>query len=184
MKESLTETTRRRIRFCRALAAVLLGVALGACAVGTRLDTGTARPNEVTGTFSVYLYGCRYPSDIETMALLVDQTTPYPFDLVVLPASYRTKTGLAGPDALSEAAAFVQCGIYATGAHVLRSISDPAGKTIAFEIKPLYPRLEMGAEEVLFSDYFLRDDRVRAYFKLNPQVERIRNFDVRSTGDR
>jgi hypothetical protein len=158
-------------------------VFLDGCAVGARLDTRIAQPADISGTYTVYLHGCRYPSDIETMALLVDTAGPYPVDLIAPPASYRKTEPLAGPEALATAAKFVQCGIYATGVHVLRGIADPAGKVIAFEVKPLYPPLEMGAEEVLYSDYFLRDGRVRAFFQLAPQVERVRRHDIPSSGD-
>ena len=177
---TMTQSDRRLFKM---LTRLLLLLVLGGCAVGPRLDTSVARAADVTGTFTVYLLGCRYPSDIETMALLVDQDGQYPVDIIAPPAAYRKTGPVTGREALATAVKFVQCGIYATGTHVLRGISDPAGKVIAFEVKPLYRPIEMGAEEVLSSDYFLRDGRVRAFFQLVPQVERMRRLDIPSSGD-
>jgi hypothetical protein len=166
------------------LALMLLFALLPACVAGTSLKTVQAVPNEADGTFTLYLHGCRYPSDIENIAILVDAASPYRFELFALPAAYKVKTGLAGSEAAAEAQKFIRCSIYDAGQSVMRRIVDPSGRTLAFELKPIYARLEMGAEEVLLSDYVLRDGQVRVYLRLDPNVERMRRHDVPAMGDK
>jgi hypothetical protein len=173
-------TFRACLRPCIAALALLV---LASCAAGARLDTVAADPRDAEGTFTLYLHGCRYFNDIENMALLADSTAPYRFDLFASPTVYRTKTGVAGSDAVAEARAFFRCNINDTGRILMRRIVGPSGRTIAFELKPLYTSLEMGADEVLLSDYFLHGNEVRVHFRLDPDVERMQRFDIPGLAD-
>jgi hypothetical protein len=154
------------------LTTILVLTLLAGCSFGTRLQTDTALPGEVSGTYRLYLYGCRYPSDVEIMALLVDQTAPYRFDLFVPDDSYRIKENMPGTTALTEADTFIRCSHHTIWMTAFRKITDPAGKTIAFELKPLYFPLDVGAAEVLLTDYSLRNGTVRTYIRLDPVYER------------
>lgn len=164
----------------RVLAAILVLLAISAlsCISGTRLRSVAARPGDAQGTYTVLLHGCRYGNDLETMALLVDRTSPYRFRIVDLPSSTKTLPSLTADQAAKEAEAFIRCSIYNRGKILFRRILDPLGETIAFEVKPLYSRIEMGAEEVVLSDYFLHGDEVRVYLRLDPAVEREQQLDI------
>ena len=168
----------------RLLASATMLALLCSCMAGIRLRTSEARPDDAGGTYTVYFQGCRYSNDIETMALLVDASAPYRIDLVTLPTSYRVRTGLEGAAAMHEAKVFIRCSIYDTGRSLVRRIVDPSGRTIAYEVKPLYSPLELGADEVLLTDYVLHDGLVRVYLRLDPRVERMRQFDRPGRGDK
>jgi len=172
----------QRLRLALILALGLLMTA--GCATGTRLRTASAPLSEADGTFSVLLHGCRYGNDIENIALLVKEDSPYRFRIIDLPTSTRTLPGQSAEQAMREASAFIQCTIYDTGNSVFRKIIGPSGATVAFELKPLFSRLEMGAEEVLESSYFLHGDEVRVYLRLDPIVERFQRMDIDVDDDR
>lgn len=173
---SLPERRAARIRPWIPASALVL---LLACSAGSlRLSTGPARPADMAGTYRLYLYGCRSSADIENMALLVNESSPHRFRLFTLDTAYRVRHGLSGANALDEADRFIRCSIYDTGASVLRTVLDPDGNVAAFELKPLYLWSEMGKDEVLQTDYFLRNGTITVYITLDPQVERIRKYDI------
>ena len=154
-------------------AAVVLAVTvLSGCSFGIPLRTDAALPADASGTYRLYLYGCHYAADIEDMALLVDESAPYRFDLFVLDTSYRVEEHLAGPDALAKANTFVRCSTERVWLTAFRRIIDPAGKTIAFELKPLYDPVRMGLDEVLVSNYTLKDGTVTVFIRRNPLMRR------------
>jgi hypothetical protein len=155
---------------------ILVLALLAGCSFGTRLQTDTALPDEVSGTYRLYLYGCRYPSDVEIMALLADQSAPYRFDLFVPDDSYRIKEDMPGKVALNEAETFIRCSHHTMWMTAFRRVVDPAGKTIAFELKPLYFPHDVGTAEVLLTNYSLRDDIVTTYIRLDPAYERMLSF--------
>ena len=158
----------------RALGAVvvLAVTVLSGCSYGTPLRTDVALPADATGTYRLYLYGCHYAADIEDMALLVDESSPYRFNLFVLNTSYRIEENLSGKDALAKADAFIRCSTERVWLTVFRRIVDPAGKTIAFELKPLYDPIRMGLDEVLVTNYALKDGIVTVYIRRNPLMRR------------
>jgi hypothetical protein len=163
------------LRLQRAAIPVTIIIALAllaGCTFGTRLQTDAALPAEASGTYRLYLYGCRYPTDVEIMALLVDQTAPYRFDLFVPDDSYRIKEDLPGKAALTEADKFIRCSHHTLWTTAFRRIVDPAGRIIAFELKPLYFPHDVGVAEVLLTDYSLRNGTVRTYIRLDPVYER------------
>jgi hypothetical protein len=167
--------TRGRVRAGAAAAGLLLLSLLCACTMGTRLETESAMPADAKGTYRLYLYGCRYPEDVEVMALLVDQTSPYPFDLYVLDTSYRVKQDLSGPAALAEAEKFIQCSLHDVWMTAFRRVIDPSGRTVAFEMKPLYFPHDVGKDEALLSSYSLKNGTVTVYLSLDPLVEKRMN---------
>lgn len=153
-------------------AALLSAALLSGCSFGTPLRADSALPAEATGSYRLYLYGCHYAADIENMALLVDESAPYRFNLYVLNTSYRTQENRSGPDALSEANTFIRCSTETVWKTVFRRITDPAGRTIAFEVKPLYDPLRRGTDEVLVTNYALQDGTVTVYIRRNPLMRR------------
>jgi len=169
MLHTLKNSFSRLLLIAVAVAASLLGTA---CSIGTRITAVTAQPSDASGTYSLYLYGCRYADDVENMALLVDESAPYRIDLFVPDTGYRVKKGLSGRTAFAKAEAFVRCGIHDLWMTAFRKVADPSGRTIAFEVKPLYVPNDVGTDEALISSYVLRDDTVTVYLRLDPAVER------------
>ena len=150
----------------------LLALTLQACAIGKQLATTSADPAELTGTYTLLLYGCHYPDDIKNLALLLDEKSTYPVEIYDLPTSYQVKKGVAGPQALADAEAFVRCSMRLLSGTQLRRIIDDTGGTIGYEVRPLYSPLEFGRLDVLHVSYSLQEGTVRTYIRLDPDVER------------
>lgn len=154
-----------------ALIAVLVIAFPGSPAAGNSLTTKGANVSELSGNFTVILYGGRYYKDIETVAFLVPEGMQYTFEPYAPEFDYRTVKGIPAKDAFELAGRFV-------GAHYafLRSqmskVLDGSGKVIGFELRPLYTPLAFGVEDVLDIDYSIRDSKVRVYVRLKPEVDR------------
>ena len=150
----------------------LLALTLQACAPGRQLATSPADAAELKGTYTLLLYGCHYPEDIKNLAVLVDEGSRYPVEIYDTPTSYQVKKGMPGPQALKEAESFVRCSIRRVSETQLRRITDDAGGTIGYEVRPLYFWLEFGRTDVLLVSYSLQNGTVRTYIRLDPDVER------------
>jgi hypothetical protein len=158
---------------------------LQGCIAGTQLIPRSADPAGVKGTYTLLLYGCRYPDDIENMAVLVDEAGPYPVELYAPGFMYKTKKDLPASQALAEAETFITCGFHKTWQSQFRKIPDAAGRTIGYEMKPLYVPWELGTPEVLLSSYTLKDGKVFIYLRLHPSLDKQRDSggDGRNSSD-
>ncbi len=150
----------------------LLAFLLQACGAGKQLTTGSADPAALKGAYTLLLYGCHYPDDIKNLAVLLEDGSRYPVEIYDTPTSYQVKKGLTGPQAFKEADSFVRCSVRHATQTQLRRIIDDAGGTIGYEVRPLYSPLEFGRSDVLFVSYSLRNGTVRAYIRLDPDLER------------
>jgi len=155
------------------LAAMLLAVSmLQGCTFGTQLRTETADPKTITGTYDLMMYGCRYPTDYEKAAFLISSRSRYPVTLFVSDTSQKATKGLQAEKALSEAEAFVRCGVHTVeGTRVLR-ILDEGGGTIGYEVLARYPLTDAVGIDPLLVNYSLKDGKVTVYIQLSPDAER------------
>lgn len=155
-----------------AVAILILVPALAGCIAGIHLTTSPAEPAAVTGTYTLLLYGCHYPDDVTNVAILVSDSSKYPFEIYDLDTSYKTVKDVPAQQALGEANSFLRCTTYRIWQTELRRIPDDSGGTIGYEVRPLYFPLEFGQPDILLISYSLRDGKVRAYIKLEPDVKR------------
>ncbi len=162
----------KKIGLAMVIGIVLLAGAFSAAyAMGKPLITEEVQVSEVTGNFTVILYGGRYYKDIETVAFLIPEKSLYPFEPYAPEFDYRIVKGAGAKAAFEIAEQFV-------GAHYafLRSqvskIVDENGKLIGYEVRPLYTPLAFGVEDVLDISYSIKDGRVRAYVSLKPEIEK------------
>ena len=146
------------------IAAVLQGCS------GMQLAPKFADTAEINGTYKLILFGCNYADDIQNMAILIDEKSQYLVDIYALDEMYKVKKDLSASQALSEAKTFISCSTHTVWQTVLRRIADKDGKTIAYELKPLYRSWEFGIPEVLLSSYSLKNGKVTAYIRLEPSV--------------
>jgi hypothetical protein len=146
---------------------------------GTHLKTAPARPQDVTGTYRLLLYGCRYPDDLENVAILEREGGPYPIEIYAAATRYKIKSGLTAIEALREAGKFVTCSVHYQDSR-MSGISDPAGALIGYEVRPLYSPIRFGMYDVLNIQYVMRDGKVVVYIKLDPMVE----MELRDEGGR
>jgi hypothetical protein len=157
------------------IACLVVAWMLQGCITGAQLTPKSVDPTVVEGTYTVFFYGCRYPDDIENMAILVDETGPYPVQLYAPGFMYKEKKGLPAAQALAEAKAFITCSAYKVWQSQFRRIPDTADRTIGYEVKPLYVPWEVGVSEALLSSYTAKDGKVVIYIRLDPTLETQRN---------
>jgi len=169
---------------CGASFALLIALfVLQGCALGRQLQTQTADPRSIGGTYDLILYGCRFPNDYEHAAFLVSPDSKYPVNLFVPDTSYKVKKGLQAEKALEEAEAFVRCGVNTVTETRVHRIPDDSGGTIGYEILPRYPSTGESGSDPLWVSYSLKDGTVTVYIRLFPDVERkINLMDVPGAG--
>ncbi len=163
----------------RVVLILVLAAVLQACVPSKRLMTSAAGPSDLQGTYTLMLYGCHYSDQINNIAILVDETSKYPVEIYDINTSYKVKKGVLPQQALAEADSFVRCSTYRLWQTQLRRIQDDSGGTIGFEVRPLYIPYEFGLPDVLQINYFLRENTVRVYIKLDPDVQRA----IEASGD-
>jgi len=157
------------------LCAVLL---LSSCMGGKRLDIRGAVPADLQGTYTLILYGCRYPSDLENLAILYPEGGPITFEMFTLKTAYKVKKGLPADEALNQAGQFLTCSIDYWQTQ-LSKIVDREGAIAGYELRPLYPPYKYGGRiNVLDVSYWLRDSKVTVYIRLDPDIEKA----VENTG--
>jgi hypothetical protein len=148
---------------------------LQSCALGKQLQTETADPKTITGTYDLYLYGCRYPADYEHAAFLISPDAKYPVELFVRDTSYKVKKGLQADKALSEADTFVRCGNHTVEETRVHRIPDDSGGTIGYEVLPRYPFTDLSGADPLLVSYSLKEGKVTVNIRLSPEVEKKLN---------
>ena len=159
---------------------LVLATMLQGCMAGKQLMTGAADPSNVKGTYTLLLYGCHYPTQIQNVAILVDEAGSYPVSIHDLDTSYTVKKGVPAGQALSEADRFVRCSTNRIWRTEMRKILDDSGGTIGYEVRPLYDPVEFGIADVIQTSYSLQKGTVKAYIKLFPDMER--QFDMGPSG--
>jgi hypothetical protein len=169
-------------RYALLAAVVTTMFVLQGCSLGMQLQTQTADPKTITGTYDLMLYGCRYPDDYERAAFLISPEARYPVSLFVPDTSYKVQKGLQAEKALSEAEAFVRCGIHTVTETRVHRITDDSGGTIGYEILPRYPSTDETGSDPLMVSYSLKDGKVTVYIRLYPDVERKLNLMVSPSG--
>lgn len=147
------------------------------CAFGKQLQTQTADPKTITGTYDLYLYGCRYPEDYEHAAFLISPDAKYPISLFVLDTSYKVTKGVDAEKALAQAEIFVRCGNHTVAETRVHRIPDGEGGTIGYEILPRYPVTEPSGIDPLLVSYSLKNGKIIVYIRLSPEAERKLNMD-------
>jgi hypothetical protein len=142
------------------------------CVPGKRLMPSEANPAEMTGNYTLLLYGCHYASDVKNAAFFIEEGGKYPLEIFDLNTSYKTIKGLTVQQALAKAESFLKCSSYTVWQTVLRKIPDDSGGTIGYEMRPLYIPYQLGKADVLDITYFLKNAKIRAYIMLDKDVER------------
>jgi len=135
------------------------------------LKTEEARKEDVKGVFTLILYGGRDMNDIERVAILDLEGDKYTFEPYAPEFDYRIKKDLSEKDALESASEFVSSH-NAFWYSQLSRIMDDKGNIIGYEMRPLYRPFVYGVSDVLDVYYSLKDEKVRAYIRIIPSVER------------
>ncbi len=158
---------KNTIRFS---ALLLLSIMLS-CMTGMQLSTTATDRTRISGTYTLLLYGCHYPDQIENVAILVDENSKYPLEIYDLDTSYTVKKGVPAQQAITEADTFVRCSSHTTWQTQITRIPDDIGGTVGYEVRPLYVPTEFGTPDVLLISYSLKDGQIRAYIRKSPAAE-------------
>lgn len=123
------------------------------------LKTEQAKPEEVTGVFSLILYGGRHSSDLETVAIFDKEEDQYEFEPYAPEFDYKIKKEIPAGDALKEARKFVSFHNSFWRSQLSRII-DEKGNIIGYELRPLYYPFVYGSDDVLEIYYRIKDGKV------------------------
>jgi hypothetical protein len=124
----------------------------------------------ITGDYTLILYGGLFLDDIKTIAILDSEDDDYEFQPYAPEFEYTVTQNMKGEEALQEAISFVSWN-HLYRRHRVSRIMDTSGRTIAYEIRPLYRTLSLGASDVLLMSYVLKDRKVMVYMSLKSNVE-------------
>jgi hypothetical protein len=154
-------------------AALIVIFIIQGCSHSTQLRTETADPKGIEGTYDLFTYGCRYPTDIEHAAFLIAPGKAGMVELYVPATSYKVKRGIPAEQALAEANTHIRCGVRTVAAIRVHRIPDGSGGTLGFEILPRYLATEVGGMDPLNVSYSLKDGKITVYIRLLPDVEKM-----------
>jgi len=138
------------------------------------LKTEESKAVDITGIFTLILYGGRFSDDIETIAILDYEGDQYPFEPYAPEFDYKIKKKIPAKEALAESEKFVS---FHNTFHrsQLSRIIDNKGSTIGYEVRPLYQPFVYGVSDVLEVNYWLKENnKVKVTIRLTPSVERTR----------
>lgn len=145
-----------------------------ASACEKRLKTEAAKASDVTGTYTLILFGGTFADDLETFAMLDLEGDQYTLEPYAPEFRYRIKKGVPAKEALEEARKFVSSH-NAFWRSELSSILDPEGHTIGYEVRPLYQPFVHGVSDVLDINYWLKkDNKVKVTIRFAPALENTR----------
>lgn len=141
-------------------------------ALETPLKTEWVNTVDAAGTFTLILYGGNYLNDVHTIAFLDLEGDQFTFEPYAPEFEYRLVKGLSAKEALDKAQHFVST----IGSCFLRSelskVRDQSGKTIGYEVRPLYNSFCYGVADVLDVSYWSKKGKVVIRIRLKPSVEK------------
>jgi hypothetical protein len=157
---------------CTLVLALLLFVNVSSSlALDKPLETKAAVPEDVSGSFTLILYGANYLDDLETIAILDYEGDDYHFEPFAPAFKYKVRKGVKAQDALKEAAKFVSFHSSFWKSQMSK-ILDKEGVTIGYEVRPLYRPFIYGISDILDVYYFLKGNgKVKTIIRLKHSFE-------------
>jgi hypothetical protein len=138
------------------------------------LKTEYAAPSEMSGTFSVILFGGAHHDDLETVAFLDIEGDQYTIEPFAPDFDYAIKKSLSAQESLRVAEKFVSFhpSLWKTQ---LTKIIGPGGDLVGFELRPLYIPFVYGTSDVLDIHYWpKKDGKVRVTITLIPSLKSLK----------
>ncbi len=147
---------------------ILMGIfCIDSCAGPRYLTAVSARPEEMAGTYDIYLYGHRYAGDFKNIVFLIPQGGRYVFELYAAEFDYTLKKCIPADAAIEEAEEFVKFH-YSFRRSQLSKVLDYEGRVVGYELRPLY--YDFSYSDVLDVHYIIKDDKVIASVGLKPEI--------------
>ncbi len=142
---------------------------VGGC--GTYATLRSVSPDEIHGRFDLIIYGGRYLDDIETVAILDNHDDRYIFRVFAPLYDFKVEKGMDKESAIKRAEGFLRS---QRGVFNIKVSSISVNGTIAgYELIPLYDPFMYGTQDVLDTEYLIRDDEILVRIRLKPLVERM-----------
>jgi hypothetical protein len=155
------------------LIAVVMGLATGcSLALHTTVKTQVARAEDVSGNFSLVLWGGRFLDDPETIAFLDIEGDQYTIEPYAPDFDFTVKRGVPAKEALKRAEEFVSQNTDFQNSQVF-SILDRNGVVIGYEVRPFYRPLRYGLSDIIDVQYWITDKTVNVKVRLKPWIERM-----------
>ena len=147
-----------------------LCLGLLSCAPTAYLKKEEVNTIDLTDTFTLILYGCRYGDDRENVALLIREGYPHPFQVYAPPFDYSVRASVPADEAFEAAEQFIRCHrSFHTSA--LSRITDREGVIFGYELKALYLPLDVGFSDFLDTSYWFQEGKVIIWIHLKPELE-------------
>jgi hypothetical protein len=128
------------------------------------LRTESATPGEITGTYTLILYGGNYANSVKNIAILAKEGTPYTFDIYEPSFDYRIIKGVPSREALTAAEKFVRSNPNFWKIQI-NEILAPQGGVIGYEVKPLYYPTAFGNSDIIRTYYKMTGNKVTVYIR-------------------
>ncbi len=157
-----------------AVSALFCSVVVTACGFSLQheIRTEDASEKEITGTYSLILYGGIFAKTVETVAILADENSPYTIEPYAPEYDYKIIKHLPAKEALAWAYSFISRNPDFVRAETSRIIDSSNGRVIGYEIRPLYLTFTMGAPDVLDIYYWKKGDKVFVRMRFLRKSER------------
>jgi len=147
---------------------VSLVLTLGSCAGGKQLRTELAQDPEITGSYTLILFGTRNAYELKTIAFLDKEGDGYELVPYAPEYNYKVIKNLPGTEALNKALDYVKWPRDYRSSQV-RKILDDQGSVIGYEVRPLYDPLAYGISNVLVVQYWVQEGgKVKVTITLHP----------------
>ncbi len=157
------------------VAAIVLLLIFGLIAIARSgsncLKTEEANPADVRGKFTLLLYGSNSSNDLANLAILDKEGDPYTFEIHAPDFSYTIQTGIDAAQALQIAERFVRRNIRSERSRLHRILS-PAGAGVGYELRPLYPVVTFGKDDVLDVRYRVKYRKILVSIELDSAIEK------------
>jgi hypothetical protein len=148
-----------------AILTMVLAVATYSCA--RYLKTEGATVEEISGVYTLILYGGTSANDIKTIAILAKEGTPYSFEVFQPESDYKIIKGIPAKEALEKARKFVS--FHPDFWKIqLSKILDNKGSTIGYEVRPLYNPSVYDKSDLPDVNYKIADGKVIVYINFYP----------------
>ncbi len=162
----------RLFKIASIVAIALSCMLISGCAGGVSLRTYSATPAELTGTYTVFLYGGNYLLDLRTAAFLDKEGDAYAFEMYAPDFDYKVIKHVPAREAIELAARHVSKHP-SFRYYRISGILDPAGYVVGYEVRPYYDPFEFGFSDVLLIDYWIKDSKIITSVHLHPDVEKL-----------
>ena len=146
----------------------------GCAAPGTRIRAESTGAGEISGVFTLILYGGNYLDDLETVAFLDREGDTYTFDIFAPDFNYKTIKGLSAAEGLKKAEEFVSRNTSFHQVRLSSIVSDKVGN-IGYEVRPLYLPFTYGTDDLLDISYGEKGNKVVVNIRLKPSIENLKS---------